>query len=262
MDRRASEPRSNVLVGRILSRELGLRTMSEEILSKKKPDITVFVNGVSIIIEGSYSKTDAELDVKDKLRRGLGDLGVALYYKEEYPSTLTDAELEEKLRNSTFEVRLIIPEDISRTLIAYFEECRIQPRFITDWIEASITDLTSTLYEAIQFILREKDVKESITRIEEVVDYFISAIREIDRGKSVARGLYNILYRLYGLSVGDYREIDDLLYAQAALIILLSATFYQSIHSQLGFESIVYLTERHGYRLGIRKAFEKIYNVD
>ena len=262
MDRRASEPRLNVLVGSILSEELGLRAMSEEILSRRKPDVTVFVNGVSIIIEGSYSKTDAESDVEKKLSKGLGDLGVALHYKEEYPSTLTDAEIKEKLKSSIFEVRLMVPEDVSRILMAHLEERRILPRFITDWMEASLTDLTSILYEAVQFILRERDVEESIAKIEEVVNYFVSAMEEIDRNKSVARDLYNILYRLYGFSVGDYKEIDDLLYAQAALIILLSTTFYQSIHSQLGFESILYLTERDGYRLGMREAFKKIYSVD
>jgi len=145
MDRRASEPRLNVLVGSILSEELGLRAMSEEIISRRKPDVTVFVNGVSIIIEGSYSKTDAESDVERKLSKGLGDLGVALHYKEEYPSTLTDAEIKEKLKSSIFEVRLMVPEDVSRTLIAYLEERRILPRFITDWMEASLTDLTSIL---------------------------------------------------------------------------------------------------------------------
>ena len=65
MDRRASEPRLNVLVGSILSEELGLRAMSEEIISRRKPDVTVFVNGVSIIIEGSTLK-----QMRNRMLRG------------------------------------------------------------------------------------------------------------------------------------------------------------------------------------------------
>jgi len=262
MDRKAFETKLNVLVGRLLSSELGLKAVSEHISSKKRPDIVIFVNGIKIILEGSYSRHDAEKDVERRLEEGLADLGVALHYKEDYPSSLTDSELENKLRKSNFSVRLVAPKDISGTLISYFEHRKIIPVWITGWIETSITDLASTLNEAIQFILKEEDIEKSIKKIEEKISEFVSRIRSIDAGKRIAKRLYNILYKLYGLSVGNYEEIDELLYAQATLAILLCTTFYQSIRAELGLDDVISFVRQYGGRLGLKKAFEEIYKVD
>ena len=79
---RAFENRLNVLLGRLLSGELGIRATSEYISRRDRPDIVIYVNGIKIVVEGSYSKTDAESDVKQKIEEGLGDLGVALYYRD------------------------------------------------------------------------------------------------------------------------------------------------------------------------------------
>jgi len=71
MDRKAFEKKLNVLIGRLLSKELGLMAVSESISSYKRPDVMVFVNGVKMVVEGSYSKKDAEFDVRKRLDEGL-----------------------------------------------------------------------------------------------------------------------------------------------------------------------------------------------
>jgi hypothetical protein len=251
---RAFETRLNVLLGRLLSDELGLMAISECISRRDRPDIVVYVNGVKVILEGSYSRIDAESDVKRRIEEGLGDLGVALFYREDYPSSLTDSELEDRLRNSTFEVRLIVPEDISETLLAYLTRKKVESKWVTGWIEARVADLVSILNEAIQFILTEVDVIRAIDEIEQKINDFVESIKSIDRRKQIAKNLYDIFYKLYGLSVGNYEEIDELIYAKAALTIFLGATFYQSVRTQLGLNSISGLCRQHGYRLGLRKA--------
>jgi type I restriction-modification system DNA methylase subunit len=263
--RRAFETRLNVLLGRLLSAKLGMRATSEYFVSRDRPDVIVYINGVKVVLEGSYSKDDAMNDVTERLESGLGDLGVALFYKEHYPANVTDSELEQRLENSTFEARLVVPVDVSETLLRYLGEGRMEQRWIvsvTGWVEVSIVDLAFILNEAVQFILREEEFAKSLEEIEQCVGEFVGRVKEVDAQHIVAKRLYDIFYRLYGLSVGDYKQIAELIYAKAALAILLSATFYQSVCSQLGLTGLNSLCREHGYRLGVRKAFEKILEVD
>jgi type I restriction-modification system DNA methylase subunit len=259
---RAFETRLNVLLGRILSSELGLRAISECISRRDRPDVVVYLNGVKVVLEGSYSRADAENDVRLRIEEGLGDLGVAIYYRESFPSSLTDSELEKKLEDSTFEVRLIVPEDISDTLLAYFTHKRIEPKWVSKWTEARVADLASILNDAVQFIIGERDVTLAINEIEQKINDFVGSVKSVDQEKRIAKKLYDVFYRLYGLSVGDYEKIDELIYAKAALTILLSTTFYQSVCAQIGIDSISSLCRQYGYRLGLRKGFEEILKVD
>jgi type I restriction-modification system DNA methylase subunit len=259
---RAFETRLNVLLGRLLSSELGLRAISECISRRDRPDVIIYMNGVKIVLEGSYSRIDAENDVKLRIQEGIGDLGLALFYREAFPSNLTDSELEERLRRSTFEVRLIVPEDISGTLLAYLTSRKVEPRWVTGWIETSVADLVSILNEAVQFIVSEGDVKYMIDEIERNIDDFVKSVKSVDSTKQIAKNLYDVFYKLYGLSVGDYDKIDELIYAKAALAIFLSTTFYQSVHAQIGLSSIGSLCKQYGYRLGLRRAFEEILKID
>lgn len=262
MDKRAFETRLNVLVAYLLSKALGLKAISEYISSRRRADVAIFINGVKLILEGSYSKSDVEQDVKEKIEKGLADLGVAIHYKGEYPQDLTDSELENRLRNSRFYIRLVIPEDISETLITYLENRKITSTWITGWMDASITDLASILGESIQFILRESDIERCINEVESTINDFVERLDGVDRDKNIARRLYEILYKLYGLSVGNYREIDELIYAQAALALLLSTTFYQTIRVKAGLEDISTYIQWYGERLGIKRAFENALRIN
>jgi len=260
--RRAFETRLNVLLGSLLSRELGLRTTSEHISRRDRPDVIVYINGLKVVVEGSYSKADAERDVKERVEEGFGDIGLALHYREDFPSNLTDSELEERLRDSTLGVRLIVPEDVSGTLVAYFTNKKLLPRWVIGWVDAKITDLVSILSEATQFLISEKDVEQAVGEIEQKINDFVSRLKSVDETKQIAKKLYDVFYRLYGLSVGNYEEIDELIYAKAALTILLSTTFYQCVHTEIGLSDISGLCRRYGYRLGLRNGFEEILKVD
>ena len=260
MRTRAYEGKLNVLLALILSEELGLLAVSEHIHSPNRLDVIVFVNGVKVVLEGSYSKADAERDVRRRIEEGLGDFGVALHYKE-FPDA-SDAELLDLLRSSTFDVKLVVPEDISGTLRAWLEEKRVEARPISEWVTVSLPDLVSLMYDASQFVIAEKDVEEAVVELERLIDDFANCLTSLDREAAVARRLYEIFYRLYGLSVGDYRVIRELIYAKAALALVLSVSFYQSVHSTHQLPDIMSLVRRHGPRLGLREAFESIYRVD
>jgi hypothetical protein len=265
---KAFETKLNVLLGRLLSSELGLRATSEYLSHGRRLDVIIYVNGVKVVLEGSYSKLDAENDVKRKIEQGLGDLGIALLYKEDFQPNLTDSELEERLKRSTFEVRLIVPEDVSGTLLAYFGQRKIGPKWLTDWMEARIEDLVFITSEAVQFLMGEEDFKQALNEIEGVIGDFVNYLKSVDSKKNVAKALYDIFYKLYGLSVGDYKEIDELIYAQAGLALLLATIFYQSVRPSLavqpslGLISIGDICRSYGYRLGLKEAFKRIWDVD
>ena len=263
--RKAFETRLNVLLARLLSAELGMRAVSEYYTARDRPDVVIYVNGVKVVLEGSYSKDDAMNDVTDRLENGLGDLGVALFYKEHYPANATESELEQRLRNSAFEVRLVVPVEVSESLLRYLGEQRLEQKWtvgVTGWVEANVVDLAFILNEAVQFILREEEFEKSLKEIERRVGGFVERVKELDINHLIAKKLYDIFYRLYGLSVGNYKQIAELIYAKAALAILLSTTFYQSVCSQLGLTGLNSLCKKCGYRLGVRKAFEEILEVD
>ncbi|MEM2112263.1 MAG: hypothetical protein QXX08_10385 [Candidatus Bathyarchaeia archaeon] len=259
---RAFETKLNVLLGRLLSRELGMRAVSEYISRRDRPDVVIYINGIKIVLEGSYSRADAENDVKRRIQEGFGDLGIALHYKESLSQNLADAELEERLKASLFEVKVMVPEDVSDTLLAYFTRQKTLPRWTTGWVEARIQDLVSIINEAIQFVISEEDIKEAIIEIEQKINDFVLRAKGVDVNKKLAEELYNLFYKLYGLSIGDYERIDELLYAKAALTILLSTTFYQSVRAEIGLESVSRLCRQYGYRLGLKNAFEEILKVD
>ncbi len=257
---KAFETKLNVLLGRLLSRELGFKAVSEYISHGDKPDIIIYVNGVRIVLDGSYSRINAENIVKRRIQEGLGDLGIAVFYKEHFSQNLSDLELERRLKNSNFEVKLIAPEDTSGTLLEYFSHQEITKA--TGWMEAKVQDLISIINEAIQFLVSEQDIEETIKEIEQKINSFVSSAKSVDSTKKMARRLYDVFYKLYGLSVGNYEEIDELIYAKAALTILLSTILYQSVRTEIGLSSISDLCRKYGYRLGLRKGFEEMLKVD
>ena len=65
----------NVLLGLILSDEFGLDARSEQRRRiGGRPDILVFVKGLKVGIEGSYSASDALGDAKEKVRKGIAGI--------------------------------------------------------------------------------------------------------------------------------------------------------------------------------------------
>lgn len=56
MPDRAFETKLNIYLSRIFNEELGIQSISETRRGKGRPDILIYVGGVKIVIEGSYSR--------------------------------------------------------------------------------------------------------------------------------------------------------------------------------------------------------------
>ena len=119
-----------------------------------------------------------------------------------------------------------------------------------------------------EFIIKEQELIEVSLNIENESNNFADRLVHIDKTKNIVKNLYDIFYRLYGLSVGDYNKIAELIYSQSYLAILLSTAFYQSVQPHLKkkdgepLRSIRLLIEKYGKKDGLRKAFQDIIDID
>jgi len=259
---KAFETKLNIFLSRIFNEELGFQSISETRRGKGRPDILIYIGGVKIVIEGSYSKKDAEADIKAKVEKGFADVGIALNYKEAIPDTV-ESEVLERLRKSKFDVKIFTPKDLSDTLLYYIEGRKLTSIAESEWFEANVIDLTTIIKDNIYDVLvKEEFIEKTIQEIESASNDFVNRLRSLDKTKKIAENLYDVFYHLYGLHVGDYKQIAELIYANSFLTLLLSIAFYQSVQPSLGFESLNTLTLRLGKKEGLREACKIIRKVD
>jgi hypothetical protein len=256
MSRTVFETKLNVLVGRLLSKHLF--AISERIEKRGRPDIVIFNQGLKIVLEGSYSKSDAEDDARRRLEVERADIAIALNYIRSYPLNVSDGELEELLRNSEFDVKVIVPLELAGTIDRYLLSKKVIARDVTEWQRVNLAGLIRIIKEASEYLVLEQDLTDVIAKIESWIDEFATATKSVDGDMGIAKRLYDIFYKLYGLSVGDLKDVQELMYAKAGLILLLSSILYQSVRACYGFDDLSTLTHKYGGIQGLTEAFKCI----
>lgn len=232
-------------------------------LEKKKgrPDILIYAGGIKLVIEGSYSKTDAEKDIKKKIENGFGELGIALHYKNQIPDK-TESEVVKKLEQSKFDVKVFSPLDLSNTLTPYTTGQTISGIAKTEWFEVDVIGLSELIQRSYEFIVKEESVTSMLDDIEISTDDFVNRLISADKNNKISEKLYDIFYKLYGLHIGNLREISDLIFAQSFLTLLLSIAFYEAVQSSLGMDSLNYLISKYGKKNALMEAFKQIRKID
>lgn len=220
------EDRLNVLLSELLG-QAGVISYSEQ-LGKGRRDMAIYYQGLRIVLEGSYTKSDAEKDAIRRIEQLPVDMAIALLYPP-FPQEIPETEIKEKLKSSVFSVKIIVPKDISGTLHEFLSEKKVIAEPSEEWIEVDLNGLSDIIRESAQFIISEKHVKEVEDEVNELIDNFVNYLSKHPRSNTIARNLYNILLKLYGFSIGDATEIKEVIYAQAGLALLLSSTYYESI---------------------------------
>ncbi len=260
--KRVFETKLNIYLSRIFNEKLGFQSISETRIGRGRPDILIYIGGIKLVIEGSFTKKDAEEDIKRKIEMGFGDVGLALHYKQKISDSV-EKEVIRQLEKSKFDIKIFTPKDLSDTLLRYISGKKITSVAESDWIEVNIVDLTTIIKDNIYDILtKEQFLIEAMQEFELASSDFVKRLRSIDKTKMISKNLYDVFYYLSGLHVGDYIQISDLIYAQSFLTLLLSIAFYQSIQPVLGIDSIYDLTSRLGNKEGLRSAFIKIQEID
>mgnify|MGYP000592537979 CR=1 FL=1 len=253
----------NVKLAEILSKDFGIDARAERIKRRKRPDIRCFYRGLIIGIEASYNKSDAEKDAMARIEQGLVDMALALWIKTPYKD-VPETMLEEYIRKSKFDVKVFVPKEIMGTLIPFLEK-RIEKKAepATGWFEdIDLPTLKIILDHAMEFLVKEEEIEKLIGEIKQKISDFTKSLALYDTQGEIRRKIYDLLYKLYGLSVAEASD-PEVAFGHAALSILLSAVFYEhvrSIHPQL--EALRDYVRNYGPIDGLRKALEDLLNID
>ncbi|MCL0029632.1 N-6 DNA methylase [Dehalococcoidia bacterium] len=240
----AFESRLNVSLSDLLQ-SLGIISRAE-LLNKGRRDVVIYHQGLAIVLEGSYSREDAENDAKKRIEQLSADVALAIHYPHIFPQELAEYQLKERLRKAFFPVRVIIPEDISGTLFQLLEQKRVVAKSLDIWQELDLNSLATLIREIGQFIISEESIKKAEADVSDLVQQFVAFLSSHSQSSAIAENLYGVLYRLYGFSIGKPSEIKEAVFAQATLAILLSSIYYESIryaHKLDSLESLARATD-------------------
>lgn len=200
--------------------------------AKKRPDIKCYYKGLIIGIESSYKKVDAEYDAMKRIDEKLADISIALWIKEKFRD-VPEKELEELIEKGLYDVKVFVARELQPSLIEYLlgKIPLKKPEPATGWFtDIDLPFLKVIIDNSVEFLISEEEVEKMIQEMKARISEFVNSAGNIDRGLrgSLRDRIYGILYKLYGLSVSEARD-EEVLFGQAALSILLSATFYEYI---------------------------------
>jgi len=216
----AFESKLNILLSELLN-QIGVTSHSEYIGQGRK-DVLVYHQGLAIVLEGSYDKQDAEKDAKKRIEQLSADVAIAVHYPAAFSQDLTEGEIKQKLREIVLPVRIVLPEDISTTLFHLLYKKNVIAKPIADWHELNLNSLATLIKEIAQFIISEESIKETEGDVSDLIDSFVALLSSHEQSNAIAKNLYDVLYRLYGFSIGDPIKIKEAVFAQATLAILFS----------------------------------------
>jgi len=254
----------NVKLAEILRKDLKIDARAERISKeRKRPDIMCRKGGLIIPIEVSYDRADAEKDAEKRIEQKLGDIAIALLLKIPYKD-VPEEKLEEAIRRSTFDVKVFIPRDVAGTLIPFLEKgMERKPEPATGWFtDVDIPMLGTMIENAVEFLVKEEEAERLSEEIKEGIDNLVKVLSNIDANRKVYKQIYNILYRLYGLSIAE-AEDPDVVFGQALLSILLSATFYEHArnwHPEL--KPLSAYADQFGPIEGLKRALRDLLKID
>jgi len=228
VSRRAFESRLNILLSELLN-ERGIISRSE-IISTGRRDLVVYHQGLVCVLEGSYSKNDAERDAKLRIEQLSADIALAVHYNPEvFHQDLSELEIKKRLSTTSLPVRVIVPEDISETLLKVLYGKNVIATPLSGWYDLDINSLIVLLQEVGQFILSEEAIKKISSEVDDLINTFVEFLSHHRGSDTIARNLYNVLYKLYGFSIGKPENIKEAIFAQSILAILLSCIYYETV---------------------------------
>jgi len=157
--KQAFESRLNIGLSELLN-QMGVVSHSEYIGNGRK-DVIIYHQGLAIVLEGSYDKQDAENDAKRRIEQLACDVAVAVHYPRSFAQELTEGEIRTRLKESRLPVRVIVPEDISGTLLRRLHDKDVVAKPVEGWYELDVNLLGTLIQEIAQFIINEEMVGEA-----------------------------------------------------------------------------------------------------
>jgi hypothetical protein len=258
--KQAFESRLNILLSELLN-QIGVVSHSEY-LSKGRKDVIIYHQGLAIVLEGSYDRQDAENDAKHRIEQLDADVAIAIHYPKTFAQDLTEREIKKRLKQSKLPVRIIIPEDISGTLIQVLMKKDVVATPLEDWYELDLNLLATLIQEVAQFVISEEVVIQTEKDVNALVDGFVNHLLLHQESEKIAENLYQALYRLYGFTIGEPSQIKEAIYAQATLALLLGSVYYESIRYSHKLDSLETLANTRDAQRAIEKATIAILKIN
>ncbi|MCC6014336.1 MAG: hypothetical protein LM564_01360 [Desulfurococcaceae archaeon] len=252
----------NVKLAEILSRDFSIDCRAERVRSGRRPDIVCYYRGLTIGIEASYDKRDAERDAERRIEQDALNVVLALWIKERYRD-VPEPKLGEALRRSRFGVKVFVPRGIRGTLLQYLERgVKVRAEPVTGWFDDVDLPMVKTVIESsVSFLIMEEEIQRLLEDIKTRFREFTNALSSLDRDGTIRRNLYERLYKLYGLSIAEAQD-PDVAFGHAALSIMLSAVFYEhvrDVHPEL--KPLTDYIRSYGPIEGLRRALEELLKV-
>jgi hypothetical protein len=260
---RVHEEEVNIRIADLLnsfSKEFGLDCRPERPSGRRRPDIRCYYRGFNIVIESSYDKRDAERDARRRIEEDGFDIAIALWLKERdrYRADLSTSELEKVIRSSRFDAALFIPSPQSELL--KFITGRVRAKLSADWfVDVDLNFIRDLIMHSIEYLIAEEEVQVALNKVIDGVNDFVQKMST--HAQHIWQDIYDILYRLYGLSLTETRDVE-VVFGQAGLSILLSTVFYEHVRSAHSLGSIHSYVENHGPIEGLRRALEELLKYD
>jgi hypothetical protein len=254
------EEEVNIRIADVLSEEFGLNCRPERPSGRRRPDIRCYYRGFNIVIESSYDKNDAERDARRRIEEDGFDIAIALWLKEgdRYRSDLSTSELEKVIRSSRFDAAIFIQSPQSELL--KFIAGRVRAKLSAGWfVDVDLNFIRDLIMHSIEYLIAEEEVEGAINEVNKKLTDFINVLR--NQPESVWQGIYDILYRLYGLQLTEARDAE-VIFGQAGLSILLSSTFYEHIRALHNLNSLNAYMSNYGPVQGLAKALEDLLRFD
>jgi hypothetical protein len=241
---------------------MGVVSHSEHLTKEGRSDVIIYHQGLAIVLEGSYQKQDAENDAKKRIEQLSADVAIAIHYPKTFSQQLTEGGIKEKLQESILPVRVIVPEDISGTLFRVLYQKNVIAKPIEDWYELDLNLLATLIQEIAQFIISEEIVIKAEEDVSDLIQDFVESLSSHKQSKAIAENLHDVLYKLYGFSIGEPSEIQEAIFAQATLAILLSSIYYESIRYAHKLDSLEYLAKASNPQQALGKATQDILAIN
>jgi len=256
----AWESRLNIILSQLLQQQ-GIVSRAE-IIGKGRKDVIVYHQGLAIVLEGSYDRLDAEKDASKRIEQLSADVSIAIFYPSIFPQELNDNEIKSTLQKIIFSIKVIVPEDISGTLFKFLYQKDVIAKPIESWQEMNLSELGTLIQEITQFIITEESIKKAEENVGELIQDFVDTLTFHPEAGVIAENIHDILYELYGFSIGDPDKIKEAIFAQSTLAMLLSSIYYESIRYAYKLDSLGNMALATNPQYAVEKATLDILKVD
>ena len=254
-----SEVEVNVIIAQILS-ELGLDCRAERTGRRARPDIRCFHRGFRIGVEASYSRSDAEKDAKKRITQNLVDIAIALHITQKFPD-VPEKMLRELIRNARYSAKIFVPSE-PEGLLKYIESTQKITTSPENWLEDIDIPMLKTLIEiSARYLVEEKEILKAVEEVKSCIQKFIDSACSLPVKDKLTKTIYNVLYRLYGISFTEAEDAAVVL-GQAALALLLSAVFYEHVRVGHNLPSLDVYVRKNGPIKGLKNALEDLLKID